>query len=201
MPVDALLTQDELDFIRTMQHNPQLNVRDTTASLLVNGGTQIRDLLTRLVANEQVTIQAHFENQQLSFPLHLVEDEFHAVHLKLGAPSIYEEGAVVRPWRLTLNTPVVLENNQGRITDFWVREISFQGVLLEMRNGHKPPRRFSLWFNPEGHEPMPLRGTLQRKTEQGHYAYRLSQNDAQETERLRQYILAQHRRTHPQLHA
>ncbi|EIK95271.1 hypothetical protein PMM47T1_17290 [Pseudomonas sp. M47T1] len=201
MPVDALLTQDELDFIRTMQHNPQLNVRDTTASLLVNGGTQIRDLLTRLVANEQVTIQAQFENQQMSFPLQLVEDEFHAVHLKLGAPSIYEDGPMVRPWRLVLNTPVMLEDNRGRLTHYLAREISFKGVLLEVLNGHKPPRRFSLWFNPEGHEPLPLRGTLERKTEQGHYAYRLSQDNAQETERLRQYILAQHRREHPQLHA
>lgn len=34
---DALLTQDELDFIQTMQHNPQLNVRDANSSLLVNG--------------------------------------------------------------------------------------------------------------------------------------------------------------------
>ena len=36
MQRDALLTQDELDFIQTMQHNPQLNVRDATSSLLVN---------------------------------------------------------------------------------------------------------------------------------------------------------------------
>jgi hypothetical protein len=40
MQRDALLTQDELDFIQTMQHNPQLNVRDATSSLLVNGGSQ-----------------------------------------------------------------------------------------------------------------------------------------------------------------
>lgn len=46
MQSDALLTQDELDFIQTMQHNPQLNVADATASLLVNGGVQIKDLLT-----------------------------------------------------------------------------------------------------------------------------------------------------------
>jgi hypothetical protein len=68
MQRDALLTQDELDFIQTMQHNPQLNVRDATSSLLVNGGSQIRDLLTRLAAHEQVTIQANFENQQMTFP-------------------------------------------------------------------------------------------------------------------------------------
>ncbi len=68
MQRDALLTQDELDFIQNMQHNPQLNVRDATSSLLVNGGSQIRDLLTRLAAHEQVTIQANFEKPANDLP-------------------------------------------------------------------------------------------------------------------------------------
>jgi hypothetical protein len=201
MQPDALLTQDELDFIRTMQHNPQLNVRDTTSSLLVNGGAQIQDLLTRLAANEQVTLQAQFENQQMSFPLQLVEDEFHALHLKLGAPSIYEDGPMMRPWRLVLDTPQALEDEQGRMTDFWVREISFKGVLLEVRNQAKTPRHFSLWFKPVGHEPIALRGAFERKTSKGLVAYRLNPGDEYDTENLRQYILQQHRLTHPQMHA
>ncbi|MDE1165005.1 MAG: hypothetical protein PW845_06335 [Pseudomonas sp.] len=201
MQPDALLTQDELDFIRTMQHNPQLNKRDATSSLLVNGGAQIKDLLTRLAANEQVTIQAQFENQQMSFPLQLVEDEFHALHLKLGAPSIYEEGPMIRPWRLTLEEPMPLEDEQGRMSHLWVREISFKGVLLEIRNQAKTPRHFSLWFNPSGHEPIALRGSLERKTAAGLVAYRLDQSDEKDIESLRQYILHQHRLTHPHLHA
>ena len=120
MQRDALLTQDELDFIQTMQHNPQLNVRDATSSLLVNGGSQIRDLLTRLAAHEQVTIHASFEDQQMTFPLHLVEDEFHALHLRLGVPSIYEGGPMVRPWRLVLDEPVALENARGQPGALWV---------------------------------------------------------------------------------
>ena len=102
---DALLTQDELDFIQTLQHNPQLNLRDASSSLTVNGGAQIRDLLTRLAAHDHVTIQAQFDNQQLTFPLHLVEDEFHAVHLRLGVPSIFEDGPMIRPWRLAHTGP------------------------------------------------------------------------------------------------
>jgi len=47
MQPDSLLTQAELDFIQSMHRNPQLNVRDSTRSLLVNGGIQIQDLLTR----------------------------------------------------------------------------------------------------------------------------------------------------------
>ncbi|MCQ6259116.1 hypothetical protein [Pseudomonas sp. Q11] len=200
MQRDALLTQDELDFIRTMQHNPQLNERDVTSSLLVNGGSQIRDLLTRLAANEQVTLHANFENQQMTFPLHLVEDEFHAMHLRLGVPSIYEDGPKIRPWRLTLDEPVALENARGQPGPLWVHEVSCKGILLENRSRTKPPKQFALWFSPSGYERISLRGTLERETDQGLYAYHLSQNDEDETERLRQYILQQHRLTHPAMH-
>ncbi|WP_047283954.1 hypothetical protein [Pseudomonas protegens] len=201
MQRDALLTQDELDFIQTMQHNPQLNVRDTTSSLMVNGGAQIRDLLTRLAANEKVTIQAHFDNQQMTFPLQLVEDEFHALHLRLGVPSIFEDGPMVRPWRLALEQPVALENAKGQPGRLWVREVSFKGILVEIRNGTRPPRQFAQWFSPSGYERIALQGRFERQTEAGFYAYRLDQSDLEETERLRQFILQQHRHSHPALHA
>ena len=201
MQRDALLTQDELDFIQTMQHNPQLNVRDATSSLLVNGGAQIRDLLTRLAANEKVTLQAQFDNQQMTFPLYLEEDEFHALHLRLGVPSIFEDGPMIRPWRLALDTPVALENIKGQPGRLWVREVSFKGVLLEIRNRTRPPKQFALWFSPSGYERIALHGRFERQTEAGFYAYRLDQRDLEETERLRQFILQEHRHSHPALHA
>jgi len=200
MSHDALLTQDELDFIQTMHQNPLLNRRDASSSLMVNGMSQIRDLLPRLAAHEQVTFHAQFANQQMSFPLRLVEDEFHAQHLQLGAPSIFEDGPKARPWRLTLPEPVPLENIRGKAGHLWITEVSFKGVLVEMRHDSEPPRQFSQWFNPGGYERIALRGTLERKTELGLYAYRLSQRDKGETERLRQYMLHQHRLTHPGLH-
>ena len=200
MSHDALLTQDELDFIQTMHQNPLLNLREASSSLMVNGVSQIRDLLTRLAAHEQVTILAQFANQQMSFPLRLVEDEFHAQHLQLGTPSIFEDGPKARPWRLTLPEPVPLENVRGKAGHLWITELSFKGVLVEMRHESQPPRQFSQWFSPGGDERIALRGTLERKTETGFYAYRLSQRDKGETERLRQYILQQHRLAHPRLH-
>ena len=200
MSHNTLLTQDELDFIQTMHQNPQLNVRDASSTLMVNGVAQIRDLLTRLAAHEQVTIQAQFANQQMSFPLRLVEDEFHAQHLQLGAPSIFEEGPKVRPWRLTLDEPVALENIRGRAGTLWVTEVSFKGLLIDARNDSVPPRRFAQWFSPTGYERIALRGTLERQTETGLYAYRLSQGDKSQIERLRQFILQQHRLAHPTLH-
>jgi hypothetical protein len=200
MQSDALLTQDELDFIQRMQHNPQLNVGDASASLLFNGGVQIKDLLTRLVAHDHVTIQAQFENQQISFPLQLVEDEFHAQHIKLGAPIIYEDGPMIRPWRLTLPTPVPLEDDEGHLIGLWVRELSFNGILVEALGRPAPPR-LSAWFAPDNHSPMAFKGARQRKTAQGLVAYSLRETTPQETERLRQFILQQHRLSHPDLHS
>ena len=201
MQADALLTQAELDFIQSVHRSPQLNRVDPNSSLRLNGRSEVQALLTRLVANELVTVQAQFENQQMSFPLQLVEDEFHALHLQLGAPSIYEEGDVVRPWRLTLDTPVMLEDELGLSSGLKVREISFKGVLLELPKGKKAPKTFNLWFSPDGIAPIALRGTLQRITAEGMAAYRLSQKQTEEIERLRQYILQQHRRAHPELHS
>lgn len=201
MPRNALLTQDELDFIQNMQHNPQLNLRDSSSSLTVNGGAQIRDLLTRLAAHDHVTIQAQFDNQQLTFPLQLVEDEFNAVHLRLGVPSIFEDGPMIRPWRLALETPVALENIRGIPGALWVHEVSFKGVLVEIRGRFKPPKTFALWFSPSGYERIALRGTLQCETARGLFAYRISQSNVDETERLRHFILHQHRLAHPHVHA
>ncbi|MCS3471354.1 hypothetical protein M2401_005116 [Pseudomonas sp. JUb42] len=200
MQHDTLLTQAELDFIQNMQHNPRLNVRDATRSLLVNGGVQIQDLLTRLAAHEQITIQAQFENQQMTFPLHLVEDEFHALHLEVGAPSIFEEGPRIRPWRLILPEPLPLETEKGTITGLWVHELSFKGVLLENRNPTRTPKRFSAWLHPPGIRPIALHGSIERVTEKGLVAYRLNQRNKDHVERLRQYILAQHRQIHPTMH-
>jgi len=200
MQSTALLTQDELDFIQSMHRSPQLNLADATSSLRLDGGSDVQRLLTRLIAHEQVTLQAQFENQQMSFPLQLVEDEFHAVRLQLGAPSIYEDGPMMRPWRLTLDTPVALADELGLSTDLRVREISFKGVLLEVPTDRKPPKTFSLWFSPGADTPINLQGTLQRQTAEGLAAYRLSQHQPQEIERLRQYILRQHRLAHPELH-
>lgn len=200
MQAEALLTQDELDFIQSMQHSPQLNLADPMSSLLVNGDRRIHSLLTRLVANEQVTLQAQFNNQQISFPLQLVEDEFHALHLQLGSPEIYEDGPSLRPWRLSLEQPCALLDAQGQDSGLWVRDISFKGTLLEIRGLPAAPARFELRFAPEGINPIELLGVLSRRIGPDLAAYDLSQSSAEEIERLRDYILQAHRRAHPELH-
>lgn len=201
MQADALLSQDELDFIQDMQHSPQLNLADPMSSLLVNGDRRLKDLLTRLVANEQVTLQASFNNQQLSFPLQLVEDEFHALHLQLGSPDIYEDGPMLRPWRLSLEQPMPLLDDHGADSHLWVRDISFKGVLLEVHGGGDAPAQFDLRFAAQDIPPIGLQGVLRRRIGPRLAAYDLSQTPAEEVERLRDYILQAHRQAHPDLHA
>ncbi|WP_225775241.1 hypothetical protein [Pseudomonas sp. Marseille-Q5115] len=201
MQPDSLLTQDELDFLQGIHHSLAADNSDASTGLMVNGGTQLQELLTRLVAHEHVTIQAQYENQQLSFPLRLEEDEFHAQHIKLGAPTIYEDGPMIRPWRLALADAIALQGRRGKPVSLWVVEISVSGVVLQLRDGIEAPEVFSLWFAPEGYAPIALRGSLEREIAEGLMAYRLIPHDAQEAERLRHYILEQHRLAHPDLHA
>lgn len=201
MPHEALLTQDELDFLQTLHQSTSPNQREVSSSLMLKGMWQLRELLTRLAADEHITIQAKVADQHIHFPLHLVEDEFHAQHLQLGAPSIFEDGPVSRPWRLMLTNPIALQNSRGRAGHLWITELSFNTALVDMRSENAPPRQFAQWFRPEGYDPIAVRGTLERRTEAGLYAYRLSQRDAGSAEQLRQYLLQQYRLAHPALHA
>ncbi|MCY1443285.1 hypothetical protein D9M71_596900 [compost metagenome] len=73
-------------------------------------------------------------------------------------------------------------------------------MLLEVREQPEPPRHFDLWFSPDGDAPIALHGTLQRRTGEHLAAYNLGQSLPAEIERLREYILQAHRRTHPELH-
>lgn len=50
---------------------------------------------------------------------------------------------MIRPWRLALETPVALENIKGYSSALWVHEVSFKGVLVEVRGRVKPPKTFS----------------------------------------------------------
>lgn len=200
MQADTLLTQDELDFIQDLQHAPSLNLADGMSSLQVNGERRLQQLITRLVANEQVTLQAQFNNQQISFPLQLVEDEFHALHLQLGSPAIYEDGPTLRPWRLSMNTPTPLLDPQGLPTALLVRDISFKGVLLQVEQGGLLPNAFALQFAPGNLSPIPLEGVLRRRIGPDLAAYDLSRTAPEQVNRLRDYILQAHRQAHPELH-
>ncbi|MBF8775157.1 hypothetical protein [Pseudomonas fulva] len=201
MPPDTLLTQDELDYIQDVQHSPQFDMAEAMTSLLVNGDSRIQGLLTRLVAHEQVTLQAHVDNQQISIPLQLIEDEFHTLQLQLGAPDIFEIGPRLRPWRLTLDPPCALLDAHGDDGGLWVCDISVKGVLVQVRDLPDAPDVFTLRFAPDGVCPIELHGKLGRRIDGSKAAYDLSGTAQEDIERLRDFILHKHRLAHPELHA
>ncbi len=191
------LSQDERDFIRQLLVNPVLGKPVQTPSFRVDGGDQANALLARLAANTQLSLESHFDDHWLSFPLQLVEDEFHALHLKMGAPCIYENGPVLRPWRLHLDESIALQDDEGGETCLSVRELSPNGLLISAPG--KAPLHFSLWLPLPGQEAIPLQAKRVRSVGPNRTAYRLIGCHVRNTERIRQFIFEQHRLKHPQL--
>ncbi|MET1076883.1 MAG: PilZ domain-containing protein [Pseudomonas sp.] len=191
------LSQDERDFIRQLLVNPVLGKPVQTPSFRVDGGDQANALLARLAANTQLSLESHFDDHWMSFPLQLVEDEFHALHLQMGAPCIYENGPVLRPWRLHLDEPIALQDDEGGDPCLAVRELSPNGLLISSPG--KAPLHFSLWLPLPGQEPIPLQAKRVRTVGNNRTAYRLVGCHARHTERIRHFIFEQHRLKHPQL--
>ncbi|MGH8433126.1 MAG: PilZ domain-containing protein [Pseudomonas sp.] len=197
MQKHPLLTPEELDFIQNLRSMPRSRGSLSTPSLRVDGGTQTKDLLTRLAAQDQLTIEAHFNGERITFPLQLVEDEFHSMHLQLGTPNIVEPGSADRPWRLPLAEPIGLLDENGAQSGLWLHSISLSGMLIEVRDQTPQPKRFTLWLPLPGQAPIELRGILARTTEQRLVAYRLTLRKTLHSERLRQFIFQQHRLLNP----
>lgn len=189
-----LLTSEELDFIQDLPRTPPGPVQ--TPSLQVDGGTQIKALLTRLAASDQLTIEAHFNGERVTFPLNLVEDEFHSLSLTLGLPQVVEQGASERPWRLQLDTPIALQDENGEPTHLWLHSLSTTGMLVEVRH-HAVPNQCTVWLPQTDGAPIRLQGILARSTDQRLVAYRLSGRKTGHRERLRNYIYQQHRLLNP----
>lgn len=189
-----LLTSEELDFIQDLPLAPPGPAQ--TPSLKVEGGAQTKALLTRLAATDQLTIEAHFNGERVTFPLQLVEDEFHSLSLSLGSPQVVEQGAPERPWRLHLKQPIALLDEQGKPNGMWLHEVSTTGMLVEVRH-QLVPNNCTLWLPQAGGEPIRLQGILARRSQQRLVAYRLSGRKSVHSERLRQYIYQQHRLLNP----
>ncbi|MBC9251800.1 hypothetical protein A9179_16135 [Pseudomonas alcaligenes] len=200
MPEHNTLSSEELDFLRQVFSSQLIGNPLQLPAFKVDGGPQANALLGRLGLHAQLSLEAQLGNYRMSFPLQLVEDEMHSLQLELGAPSIFEEGAVRRPWRLTLPTPLPLLDEHGQATALRVHEISPGGLLVSSQTPGTPlPELFSLWLPLPGREPMPVSGRCIRRTSPQRAAYRLLLNHREHSERIRQYIFEQYRQRHPQL--
>lgn len=197
MQDQSLLTQAELEFIQHLHSQPVATKRKPAPNLQVDAGGQLQALLAYCAANEQLTIDAHFANQRLTFTAHLTEDAQHTQHLELGTPQIFEEGPASRAWRLPLTPAVALRQRNAALSDLWVHDVSMSGLLIEYRGTREAPKHFSLILPLVEHKPIAIQGTFVRRTARGLLAYRLEPLDKRGSERLQQYIYQQHRVLYP----
>ncbi|TBU89744.1 PilZ domain-containing protein [Phytopseudomonas dryadis] len=199
MRESPLLTPLELEFIQHLNDAPSSRP-EPDSGLQVDAATQTTALLANCAAKEQLTIEAHFANQRLSFTPHLVKDEQDTPHLELGVPQIFEEGSLNRAWRLSLEKPLALLDRNGEPSHLRVHEVSMSGLLLEQTADTQPPERFSLDLPLHGQPPITLQGSLIRTTDEGLLAYEINTLDEDSSTRLQKYLYQQHRQLYPQAH-
>ena len=198
MPKHSPLSLDELDYIQQILGKSLPSEILPTQSFRVDGGSVANGILAGLGQHTQLHLEAQFGDQCLSFPLQLVEDEFHALHVELGAPGIFQRGEVRRPWRLILAQPLPLLHADGQASGLRVHQLSPTGVLIES-NTTVTPEDFDLWLTLPEQAPIELHGTRVRRTSNQLTAFRLDILPQSESERLRHFIFQQHRLQHPQL--
>lgn len=193
------LSQDEREFIQQLLISPVNGKPLQAPSFRVDGGEQANALLARLAANANLSLESQFDDFSMTFPLHVLEDEFHTLHLKLGAPSIFESGPVLRPWRLQLNQAIALLDAHGAPSSLSVQELSPNGLLVS--SAAKAPLRFKLWLALPDQQPILIHGKRVRTVGKQLTAYtvQVGPENLQDGERIRQFIFQQHRLQHPQL--
>lgn len=196
MQSDPLLTQDELDYLQKILFKPT-PTRPTNASPQLALGEQLRELLARLGHEEQLSLDAHSDNQHLSFPLHLIQDEHSQPRLELGAPLIFEQGVSERPWRLTLATPLVLLDSNDHPSGLKALELSNTGVLVQYGKPGTPAKDQLLQLVLPHKRRVQLRARLARRVSQSRYAYSLETLHAEDEQTLRQYLFEQHNERQP----
>ncbi|PZQ34347.1 MAG: hypothetical protein DI559_14190, partial [Ectopseudomonas oleovorans] len=139
MQSDPLLTQDELDFIQKILFKPPQKRRPDAAPPLALG-KRLSELLARLGNEEQLSLDTHTDNQHLSFPLHLIQDDHSQSRLELGAPLIFEQGVNERPWRLALTTALTLLDSSDQPSGLKALELSNNGILVEYSKTGTPAK-------------------------------------------------------------
>lgn len=193
MQAIPLLSDDERDYIQQILGKSLSHAALATPVFRVDGGLAGNALLASLGKTAALHLDAHFGDEHLRFPLQLVEDEFHALHLELGAPYIFQSGRIERPWRVRLNQPLHLIRADGQNSDLCLHEMSAAGALIENTAGLPVPEHFCLWLPMYPQEPIRLEGYKVRHSDQQLAAFRFESSATEQPERLRQFMFQQHR--------
>lgn len=196
----SLLSDDELEFIQHLYDQPA-NRPAVTSSTTIDVESSLRDLLSNYANLEQLTIDARFDNQRLTFTPFISEDAQHNQHIELGTPQIFDEsGSDSRAWRLPLMPPLELRQANGNGSGLLVHELSMGGLLIEQPKTRKAPRSFNLLLPLTGQKPISIQGAFVRKATNTLLAYQLAPLDSLSNDRLQQFIYLQHRALYPQAH-
>ncbi|HCP57225.1 MAG: hypothetical protein CMK72_11085 [Pseudomonadaceae bacterium] len=199
MQEQAILTKAEMAFIKRL-YKPAKPVDQAPKEILVDGDGPLKTLLAAYANTAQLTIEAHFEGQRLTFTPQLVEDDQHVQHLELGTPQIFDDTNSTRSWRLPLTPAVELRLSNGKPSGLLVHEISMHGLLVEQRHKRTAPKTLNKLLPLPGDKPIAIHATRVRSTKKGMHAYSLEQLDHVSKERLQQYIYEKHRELFPQAH-
>ncbi|CAM3862052.1 MULTISPECIES: hypothetical protein [Pseudomonadaceae] len=191
MQSDPLLTQDELDFLQKILFKPP-QTRQHSAAPQLALGEQLRELLKQLGDEKQLSLDTHSDNQHLSFPLRLIQDDHSQSRLELGAPLIFEQGVSERPWRLVLPEALVLLDGSDRPSGLKALELSNNGILVEYSKPGMPAKDQLLQLILPQERRVQLRARLARRVSQRRYAYSLQTLHAEDEQTLRQYLFDQH---------
>ena len=79
----SLLNRDELEYIQQILGYSLSPSALPTPTFRVDGGAAANALFAAMGRQADLHLEAVFGDQRLRFPLQLVEDEFHALHLEL----------------------------------------------------------------------------------------------------------------------
>lgn len=197
MQSDPLLTQDELDYLQKILFKPT-QTRPINAAPQLTMGEQLRELLAR-PGQQQLSLDAHSDNQHLSFPLLLIQDEHSHSRLELGAPLIFEQGVNERPWRLALSVPLTLLDSSDQPSSLKALELSNNGMLVQYGKPGLPAGDQLLQLMLPGERRVQLRARRVRRVSQSRYAYGLQTLHAEDEQTLRHYLFEQHSKQ--QLHS
>ncbi|WP_394560976.1 PilZ domain-containing protein [Aquipseudomonas alcaligenes] len=192
------LSSEELDFIREVFSSQLIGKPLSVRTFKVDGGPLANALLARLGSHARLSLDAQMDDCRMTFPLQLVEDELHGMQLEMGAPSIFEDGDVSRPWRLDLDEPLHLRDSNGDESELLVFELA-PGSLVLSSPLREPPEKFSLWLQLPGCESLPIKGRRIRRIGRHRAAYSLQMHNSEHAECIRQFIFEQYRQRHPQL--
>lgn len=201
MADDSLLSSEELEFIQRLMASNGQSPTHGAPSFSVDGGPQANDLLMRLASHGGLSMHAHFGPYYLTFPLQFEQDEFHNLRMTLSVPVIYEDGPVVRAWRLHLDQPLPLLGKDGSPSPLSVQELSPSGLVVTTSQRRRPPASFDLRLALPDGEAMPVKAHRVREVDGNMSAYEVDFADHGDAERVRRFLFRQHRRLHPELNA